>query len=332
MSCIFRRLVANPAVWAALCALPLALGFSDHTRAQTYPAKPVTIIVPSTAGGGMDITARLIAQELQNALDKPFVVENKGGASGNIGMTAAKRAAPDGYTLVLTISGYMVSNPALFTSLQWHPRDFAGVATVLRAPGVLVVNNDFPANTLSELIADAKANPGKLHYASAGVGTMNQLGAENLGLVAGIKINPVQYRGTTQALQDVMVGTVSMFINPTQALIAPIQAKQVKPLALLGPNRLPMLPDVPTAREQGYPQVEIDTWYALYAPAGTPKPVLDLLAGEMKKITEREDFKERVRKTGSEMFFQGPEETDRFTREQLTYWGGIIDKLGIKIQ
>lgn len=318
-------------IQSALLVLPLIAGPNCGASAQTYPAKPVTIVVPSTAGGGMDITARMIARELQNALEQPFVVENKGGASGNIGMTAAKRAAPDGYTLVLTISGYMVSNPALFSNLQWDPKDFAGVAMVLRAPGVLVVSNDFPASNLSELVAYAKANPGKLNYASAGVGTMNQLGAEHLGQVAGIKIQPVLYRGTTQALQDVMAGTVNMFVNPTQALIGPIQNKQVKPIALLGPNRLPMLPDVPTAREQGFPQVDIDTWYALYAPAGTPKAVLDVLASAIKRITDRPDFAEGVRKTGSEMFFKGPTETDQFTKEQLDYWGGVIRTLGIKI-
>jgi tripartite-type tricarboxylate transporter receptor subunit TctC len=319
-------------VEVSILALAVLFGHAEGARAQAYPVRPVTIIVPGPPGGGVDLTARLIGQELQNALNKPFVIENKGGASGNIGMTAAMRAAPDGYTLLLTISGFMVTNPALFASLQWDPvRDFSGVAMLSRAPHVLVVNNAFPASTLSELIAYARANPGKLNYASPGVGTQNQIGAENLARVTGIKISPVQYRGTAPALQDLIAGTVSVFINTTQSMIGPIQGKQVKPLALLHPSRLSMLPDVPTAREQGYPQLEIDTWYALYAPAGTPKPVLDLLAGEIKTISDRDDFKERVRQTGAEMFYKGPEETDRFTREQLVYWSGIINDLGIKV-
>jgi tripartite-type tricarboxylate transporter receptor subunit TctC len=327
------KIVASSAVLGALFALSACFGVTSRADAQSYPTRPVTIIVPASAGGGIDFTARLFAQELQAALGKPFLVENRGGASGNIGMTAAMRAAPDGYTLVLAISGFMVTNPALFTSLTWDPvRNFSGVAMLLRAPHVLVVNNEFPANTLAELIAYAKANPGKLDYASPGVGTQNQIAAENLAQVAGIEISPVQYRGTGAALTDVITGTVNVFINTTQSMVGPIQGRQVKALALLSPNRLSMLPDVPTAREQGYPQIEIDTWYGLYAPVGTPKAIIDLLANELKKITEREDVKERVRQSGSEMLYKGPEETDRFTKEQLAYWTGIINKLGIKVQ
>lgn len=317
----------------ALCTLMLCVGFSGLIEAQQYPVRPVTIVVPAAAGGGIDITARLVAQELQNAFDKPFVVENKGGASGNLGTAAVKVAAPDGYTLLLSISGYMVTNPALFASLQWDPvRDFSGVAMILHAPHILVVNNEFPAKTLPELIAYAKANPGKLNYASPGVGTQNQIASENLAQVAGIQISPVQYRGGAQAIPDLMAGTVDMFITTSQSLVGPIQGKQVRPIALLSPNRLALLPDLPTAREQGYPQIEIDTWFGLYAPAGTPKAVRELLSAQIKRITEREDFKERVRKTGSELFYKGPEETDRFTQEQLVYWSGVIKKLGIKVQ
>ena len=333
MSCLSRKLKENSAVLAILLVLAAFLSFAEGASAQAYPSRPVTIIVPAAAGGGIDMAARIVAQELQSALDKPFVIENRGGAAGNIATTAAKRAAPDGYTLLMTASGNMVTTPLLAPSLHWDPiRDFAGVATVMKAPHVLIVNNSFPANTLPELIAYAKANPGKLNYASTGVGTQPGLASENLGQVADIKMVPVQYRGIAPALQDVIAGTVNIMINAMQSMIPPIQSKLVKPIALLAPNRLSILPDVPTAREQGYPQIELETWYALYAPAGTPKTVLDLLGSEIKKITEREDFKQRVWKAGTEVFYKSPEETDKFTAEQLIYWSKIINGRGIKVQ
>jgi tripartite-type tricarboxylate transporter receptor subunit TctC len=317
----------------ALLALIVPFGLAGAVHAQSYPSRPVTIIVPATAGGGMDFTARLIAEELQNALGAPFLVENKGGASGNIGMAAAARAAPDGYTLALTISGFMVTNPALFASMQWDPvRDFSGVAMLLRAPLVLVVNKDFPVNSLPELVAHARANPGKMNYASPGVGTQNQIASELLAQVADIKIYPVPYRGTGPALTDVIGGTINMFINTTQSMVGPIQAGQVKGIAMLSPNRLGLLPNLPTAREQGYPQIEIETWYALHAPAGTPKEHREKIARATKTITERPDFIERVKKSGSEMMYMAPDELDAYTKEQVTYWTGVIRKLGITVQ
>lgn len=323
----------KPTVLGLLLATFAAVAFSSNVNAQDYPSRPVTIIVPTPPGGGVDFTARLIAAGLQEALGTPFVIENKGGASGNIGTLQAARATPDGYTLLLGNSGYQVTNPALFADLQWDPvRDFAGVAMILRAPHVITVNKNFPANTLSELIAYARANPGKLNYATPGVGTQNHIASELLAKLTHIKITHVPYRGGAPALVDLLSGTVDMFINTTQSLIGPLQSNSIKGLAIASPKRLPLLPNLPTTAEAGVPGFEIDTWYALYAPVGTQPKIIELLSREIKKITERDDFKQKVSQSGAAISFMGPEELDKYTAMQVTYWTGIIRELGITIQ
>jgi len=324
---------AQAKIAAALLSALIVVGLRGSAAAQDYPARTVTIITPAAAGGGIDLTARQIAAELQNALGKPFVVENKGGASGNLGTLDVARAAPDGYTLLLTISGYQATNPALFKSLQWDPvRDFAAVAMISRSYHVLVVRNDFPANTLAELIAYARANPGKLNYGSPGVGTQTHIGSELLAQMANIKVVAVPYRGTGPALTDLLGGTLGFFVNTTQQLIGPLQGHAVKALAIMSPTRHPLLPDVPTTAEAGLPGLEIDTWYALYAPAGTPKTIVDLLGREVKKITENADFKARVEQTGATISYMGPDELAKYTAQEVVHWTAIIRKLGIPAQ
>ena len=214
---------------ALLLSALVVVGLCGSAAAQAYPARAVTIITPSLPGGGIDITARQIAAELQNALGEPFVVENRAGASGNIATLDVARATPDGYTLLLTISGFQVTNPALFQSLPWDPvRDFAAVAMISRSYHVLVVNKDFPANTLSELIAYARANPGKLNYGSPGVGTQTNIASEQLAQMADIMVTAVPYRATGPAFTDLLGGTLRFFINTTQQLIGPLQGHAIK--------------------------------------------------------------------------------------------------------
>jgi tripartite-type tricarboxylate transporter receptor subunit TctC len=317
-------------------ALLLAFALLAHGRpaaAETYPSRPVTIITPTAPGGGIDLTARQIAAELQEALGKPFVVVNKGGADGNIGTLDVARAAPDGYTLLFTISGYQATNPALFTNLQWDPvRDFTGVAMISRSYHMVVVNKDFPANTLGELIAYAKANPGKLNFGSPSVGSQTTIGSEMLAQMAGIDVVAVPYRGTGPAFNDLLGGTLGFFVNTSQQLIGPLQGHAIKGLAIMSPKRHPMLPDLPTTAEAGVPGLEIDTWYALYAPAETPKEIVDLLGRTIKDICARPDFRDKVERTGATMQYMGPQELTKFTAQEATRWTGIIRKLGIPAQ
>jgi tripartite-type tricarboxylate transporter receptor subunit TctC len=316
----------------SLCALAV-IGLNAPAAAQDYPNRNVTIITPVAPGGGIDLTARQIAEELQKALGKPFVVENKGGASGNLGTLDVARAAPDGYTLLFTISGYQATNPALFVSLPWDPiRDFTGVAMISRAYHMLVVNKDFPANTLADLIAYGRANPGKLNYGNPGVGSQTNIASALLARMADIQVVSVPYRGTGPALTDLLGGTLGFFVNTTQQLIGPVQGHAVKALAIMSPKRHPLFPDVPTTAEAGLPELQIDTWYALYAPAGTPKNIVDLLGSTIKTITESADFRARVEQTGATMSYMGPDELTKYTAEEVTHWTAIIHKLGIPAQ
>ncbi|MEI8152827.1 MAG: tripartite tricarboxylate transporter substrate-binding protein, partial [Hyphomicrobiales bacterium] len=292
-------------IFGALACL-LALG--GGAAAQGYPARTVTIVVPSAAGGGIDITARWVAAELQSALGKSFVVENKGGASGILGTQQVARAEPDGHTLLFTISGFLVTSPALFNSLPWDPvKDFSAVSMILRSPHVLVVNKN-SANTLTELIANARAHPGQLNYGSPGITSETHLGSELFGQLANVKVTAVPYRGTGPAFNDLLAGQLGFFLNTLQQLIGPLQGDTIRGLAVAHPTRLPLLPNIPTAAEAGLPGLEVSTWYALYAPAGTPRETVELLGREIKKISERADFRDRVEKTGATMSYMGPDE------------------------
>jgi tripartite-type tricarboxylate transporter receptor subunit TctC len=316
-----------------LTAVLVFAGLPGSATAQSYPAKTVTIVVPAAAGGGIDGTARQIGAELANALGKSFVVENKGGGSGNLGAAQVARATPDGYTLLFTLSGFHVTNPALFANLPFDAvKSFSPVAMVLRSPHVVVVNKDFPVNTLSELIAYGRANPGKLNYGSPGVSSETHLASELFGQLANVPVTAVPYRGTAPALNDLLAGTLGFFINTMQTLIGPLQGSLIKGLAVTNTTRHPLLPNIPTSAEAGLPGLEIDSWYALYAPAGTPKEIVDLLAGEIKKITERADYRARVHQSGATMSYMGPDELGKYTAEQVTRWAGIIPKLGIPPQ
>jgi tripartite-type tricarboxylate transporter receptor subunit TctC len=317
----------------ALLSALVVVALCGSAMAQTYPTRAVTIITPSLPGGGIDITARQVAAELQNALGQAFVVENKAGASGNIATADVARAAPDGYTLLLTISGFQTTNPALFKSLQWDPvRDFAAVAMVSRSPQVLVVNKDSPAKTLADLIAYARNNPGKLTYGSPGVGTQNNIASLQLAQAAHIKVTTVPYRATAAAFNDLLGGTLGFFVNTTQQLVGPLQGHVVKGLAIFSVQRHPLLPDVPTAAEAGFPDLQIDTWYALYAPAGTPKAIVDRLSGEIRKIAERPDFKARVENSGAAIYYMGPEQLTEYTRQEVAHWREVFRNLGIPAQ
>jgi tripartite-type tricarboxylate transporter receptor subunit TctC len=316
-----------------LAAALAAAGTAGPAAAQGYPSRTVTIVVPSAAGGGIDITARWVAAELQSALGKSFVVENKGGASGILGTQQVARAEPDGHTLLFTISGFLVTSPSLFKSLPWDPvKDFSAVSMVLRSPHILVVNKDSKFNSLADLIAEGRANPGKLTFGSPGVTSETHLGSELFAQLSGIKVTPVPYRGTGPAFNDLISGTLGFFLNTMQQLMGPIQGNAVKALAIANPTRLPLLPDLPTAAEAGVNGLDVNTWYALYAPAGTPREIVDLLGREIKKITERDEFKARVEKTGAAMSYMGPDELGKYTAEQVTRWAGIINKLNIPKQ
>lgn len=319
-------------IWCVLAAIAVAV-VPNTVRSQSYPARTVTIVVPAAPGGGIDISARWIAAELTNALGKTFVVENKGGASGILGTQQVARAEPDGHTLLVTLSGFLVTSPALFNSLPWDPvKDFAPVAMLWSSPHVLVVNKDSTINSLSDLIAYGRANPGKLTYGSPGITSETHIGSEMFGMLAGVKVIPVPYRGTGPAFNDLLAGQLGFFSNTMQQLLGPLQAGTIKGLAMANATRHPQLPNIPTTAEAGLPGLEIDSWYGVYAPAGTPREIVEKLAAEIKKFSERPDFRERVDKSGVTMSYKGPDEFAKFTAAQVARWNQTIPKLGIPKQ
>ena len=241
------------------------------------------------------------------------------------------RAAPDGYTLLLTISGFQTTNPALFKSLQWDPvRDCAAVAMVSRSPQVLVVNKNYPAKTLADLIAYARNNPGKLTYGSPGVGTQNNIASLQLAQAAHIKVATVPYRATAAAFNDLLGGTLGFFVNTTQQLVGPLQGHVVKGLVNFSVRTHPLLPIADRGRSR-LPDLQIDTGYALYARAGA-KAIVDRLSGEIRKIAEHPDFKARVENSGAAIYYMGPERLTEYTRQEVAHWREVVRNLGIPAQ
>lgn len=316
----------------AIAALGVAACSTAHAQ-DDYPSKTVTIIVPSTPGGTTDISGRLLADGLSKRLKQTFIVENKGGASGNIGITEASRAKPDGYTLLVTYSGYQVNNPALFKTLAWDPiKSFEPVALAIKAPHVILVNKNLPVNSLSEFVQYAKDKGGSVTYASSGPGSIQHIGAEQLSALTGIKMIHVPYKGAGPALTDLVAGSVDLFITTPPSAVGHIQSGAAKGLALAAKERHPLLPNIPTTAEAGVPGLDLVAWFAMYAPAGTPKPIIEKLSGTIKELVESDEFKAQATKQGAYAEYMNPEQLRQFTSSELTHWGDVIKKAGISLE
>ena len=304
---------------AALTAHPML-------RAQgAYPQKPITLVVPSAPGGTTDFTARLIAESLSRALGQPVIVDNKAGGAGNIGNQFVAKAKPDGYTLLVAYSGYQVGNPHLFAKAGWDPiKDFTPVAMLTRAPQVIVTKADLQANTLAELVAYAKANPGKLNYASSGNGSIQHIAGELFKQLTGTFITHIPYRGAGPAVQDLMGGQVDLFITTPASVVQQVKAGKLKALAVTSASRLAALPQVPTAVEAGLKGFTLDSWFALYGPAGLPAEVVQTLSTEVGKILAMPETRRRSEESGTSVEQMSPAQLAEFTRKELDYWGKVI--------
>ncbi|MEN9314566.1 MAG: hypothetical protein RIS35_959 [Pseudomonadota bacterium] len=290
-----------------------------------YPDRPVTLVVPTAPGGTTDFTARLIAEPLSRALGQPVVVDNKPGASGNIGNQAVARAKPDGYTLLVAYSGYQVGNPHLFSKAGWDPiRDFAPVAMLTRAPQVFATRADLPAKNLEELVALAKAQPDKLTYASSGNGSIQHIAGELFKQLTGTSITHVPYRGSGPAVQDLLGGQVDMHITTPASVVAHIKAGKLKGLAVTSASRLATLPQMPTAAESGLPGFTLDSWFALYAPAGTPAEIVQQLNTEIGRVLALPEVRRKADEAGTATESMTTAQLGEFTRKELDYWGRVI--------
>jgi tripartite-type tricarboxylate transporter receptor subunit TctC len=310
--------------WGSAVALAAA-SCSLFAQPAKYPQRPITLVVPTAPGGSTDFTARLIADQLGRALGQPVIVDNKPGGSGNIGNQVVARAKPDGYTLLVSYSCYHVGNPHLFKQAGWDPiKDFTPVAMLTRAPQVIAARPNLPANSVSELIAYAKANPGKLNYASSGNGSIQHIAGELFKQLTGTFITHIPYRGSGPAVQDLMGGTVDLHITTPASVISQIQGGRLKALAVTSPKRLTSLPNVPTATEAGLKGYELDSWFALYAPAGTPPEIVKQLNAEVNRILQSPEVRKKAEDAGTSVETMTPQQLGDFTRSQLDYWGKVI--------
>ena len=310
-------------------ALLLALAvFALDAQAQEWPSKPIRMILPFPPGGGTDLLGRLLAENLSTRLGQPVVTENRGGAGGNVGAEAAAHSAPDGYTIVLVAPSIAIS-PSLYSKLNYDPvKDFTPVAMVAFVPNVMITHPSV-AHSLKDFIALARSKPGALNFGSGGAGTSNHLAGELLNIVAGIKLVHVPYKGVNLAMNGVLAGEVQLAFIGIPVPAPHIKAGRLVGLAVLASHRSPIIPDVPTAAEAGLPDFEVTTWYAILAPAGTPRPIVNRLNAELASIVSAPDVKARLATLATEPMTSTPEEAGAYIQREMAKWGDVVKKAGL---
>ena len=297
---------------------------------DAYPSKPLRFILPFPPGGGTDILGRLIAERLAAALGQPVVIENRGGAGGNVGTEAAARSAPDGYTIVLVAPSLAIS-PALYSKLNYDAvKDFAPVSLVATVPNVVITQPSLPGTTLQEFAALARSRPGGLNFGSGGSGTSNHLAGELFNIVAGVQLVHIPYKGVNLAMQDVLGGNVHFVVIGIPAAAPHVKAGKLRALAVLTPARSPALPDVPTAAESGMPAFEVTTWYGVLAPASTPRPIVTRLNQELVRIMHSAELKAPLAASGTDPVTSTPGEFAAYIRQEIAKWGDVVRKANLK--
>jgi len=316
-----------------VCGLAVGNAVTPHAWAQAWPERAIRLIVPFPPGGGTDVMSRLIAEKLGPALNTAVVVDNRPGAGGNIGIDAAAKSAPDGYTLAMGQTSNLAINPTLYGKLTFNPlKDFTPVVLVASQPMVVIVADAAPWKTLGEMVAAARAKPGALTMASAGNGTVGHLAGEMFARQAGIEFIHVPYKGASPALTDLMGGQVSLFFASAGAIASQLAAGgKVRGLAVTAAKRLANLPDIPTIAESGYPGFEATDWKGLVAPAGTPVGVVNRVNAEVVKILQSREALDRLATDGSEPIGGSPEYFASFLKAQDAKWGKIVRESGAKV-
>lgn len=312
-------------------ACALALAAPAAATAQAFPTKPIKLIVTYPPGGGADLMARLVAPKMAEALGQPVVVENKAGASGQIGASEVARAAPDGYTLMLDAANFAV-NPSLYAKLPYDPaKAFAPIGVLALYPNMLVVTPSFAPKNVKELVDLAKSKPGTVAFASSGNGSAQHLAGELFKQKAGVDLQHIPYKGGGPAMNDVMGGQVPVFFANVASGLGHVKGGKLRAMALTGAKRIAALPDIPTMAEAGVPGYEVYEWNGIFAPGGTPAPVVAKLAEALGKAMAAPDVKERVATLGGEIAPQGPKEAEKFIREQTDMWARVVKAGNIKV-
>jgi len=318
---------------AALAAALATVGLAAAAVADDYPARLVTIIVPSTAGGGTDIISRIVADQLSKDLGQSFIVDDRPGGGSIIGTMDVKNAAPDGYTLLTGLIANMAVNPSLFKNLPYYPiNDFEPIAMLAKFPFAVVVSNNFPAHSIKELIALAKAKPGEINYASAGNGTGQHLSNELFQLMTGIKLTHVPYRGAQPAYADVISGQVPVFFDNLASALGQIKGGNVRALAVTGAERSTLLPDVPTVAEAGVPGYEYNVWFGEWAPQNTPQPIIEKLHSAIEKALADPAVQARITASAGVPFHMTPAEMTPFVKAEIVKWADVVKRGGVTVQ
>jgi tripartite-type tricarboxylate transporter receptor subunit TctC len=319
-----------PLLVAAMALGLAALGLAAAgAHAQTFPSKPIRMVVPFTPGGTTDILARTVGQKMTEHWGQPVVIDNRPGAGGNIGSELVAKAPPDGYTLLMgTISTHAI-NASLYKKLPFDPtRDFAPVSRVGTLPNILIVHPSVPVKSVRELIELAKSKPGELNFASSGVGTSLHLSGELFNSMAGVKLVHIPYKGSSPALADLLGGQVKIMFDNLPSALPHVKAGKLKPLAVTSTKRAAVLPEVPTVIESGLPGFEVTSWFAVFAPAKTPKDIVTKLNGEIVKILNSGDVKEKLTQIGVDAAPTTPEELAAFAKAETEKWGKVVKATG----
>ena len=314
-------------------ASALIVWCAPHSNAQTYPNRPVTLVVPFPTGGAPDTIGRIVVERIASNWGTPVVVETKPGAAGTIATTYVARSDPDGYTWLLATLSH-VTNPGLLKNVPWDPvTDFAGVAELVTAPGIAVVPASLPVNTLKEFIEYAKQRPGKLNYLMPGIGTSMHLNTELLKLAAGIDLVAIPYKGMTQGLPDLLSGHLIFTMSPVPVVLSQVNAGKLKALAAAAPMRIEQLPAVPTFSEAGFPDAQVVSWYAILVPAKTPRGIVSRINFETNKVLADRDVREKLEKIGTSVSGPTmPEQVDSMLKTEVSRWSRVFQQIRIERQ
>lgn len=318
------------AVVISLFASILAPSIAD---AQSWPTRPVRLISPFAPGGGADITSRAVAQKLSISLGQQVLVENRGGAGGMIGVDIATKSPADGYTVVMGTIGPIAINPSLYKKMTYDPmRDLIPVSQAANALNVLVIHPSLPAKNVKEMIAIAKARPGQMNYGSSGPGATDHLAGELFNVLAGVKMVHVPYKGGAPAMLDLVSGNVQVVFSTVSTAIAAMDSKRVRPLAMTGNQRFELMPELPTVAEAGLKGFEVNNWYGIFLPAGTPKDIVTRLNADVVKALATPDVKKRLLEAGIVATSSSPEGFTAYVKSETAKWAKVIKDANISVE
>lgn len=322
----------SPSLWLAASLSALVMALPAWAQAQAYPQKPVKVVVAFTAGGTTDILARTVTQQLSEKLKQPFVIDNKPGAGGNLGTELVVRSAPDGYTLIVNSVGPIAVNPTLYGKLPYNPlTDLVPIVQIADVPNVLVIHPSVPANTMEELIAYAKANPGKLNYGSTGIGTSSHLSSFMLSKRVGFEAIHIPYKGA-DALKDLLAGRIQFMFATIPSVMTHITAGKLKPIAVSSLKRSRSMPEVPTVVEKGFPQFEAGSWFGFFAPKGTPDAVISMVNKAVNEILQVPAIEQQMIAQGADPAGGTPAQFGQFVQREHDKWRVIVRDSGAKAE